>query len=465
MQHVTVIDASAEPAFDKTWRDFGLVPALAEAVRTHKGPGRHLEQVSTIQREIMKASRAVSVYGISGTGTGKLLGMVVPALDDMLAGRTRTALVLAITNPLLDQHIDTLRPILEKVKALDKSLKPIVVTKAHSKSPQTVLNAGPTLVFSTPFQILEASKKSADFRHFVSKLDYVIIDEVDGVVEDPTFGREVTAVMAAAVRARLIAVTATHTEAALAKVRAMAHQPVLHIIASKVHRAVIEHTAVVVHARAVLPILAMLLSKEANRKVMVFCCTGAFAELAWAYCVAAGIRNAARVHPSLSEGAKKAAQREFQTCKECVVFSSNFLGRGMDFEGVDLVVQIGYAPPDLYMQRAGRTGRGLVAKGRSTILLTEEEHKATTDAISKSRGVHFDVVRAVPDTVPHITLPEKVVSQGYKSFLGAYKGVMRTLGWRDADVFRTIGDIITGAGFKVPMLDEKYLRKVGLRMA
>ena len=461
MHSVKTVDASSEPPFSGSWRDFGLVPALADAIRTHKGKDRYLEQVSTIQREILKSPADRSVLGISATGTGKFLAMVVPALDQMLKGSAKTALVLAVTNPLLDQHVAALRPIVEN-RALPKR---VTSMKVDSKSARRVVQAsasGPLMLFSTPHQILELSKGSPEFAAVVSRLDCVIIDEVDAVVADPTFGRQVAAVTAAAPRARLIAVTATGTDAALAKVVAMAHQPVLHIIAGKVHAAKVDHVAAVVHSRDVLPILAMILAKEAGGKIMVFCSTGKFAELAWAYCVAAGIRHASRVHPRLSDGLKKAAQREFQTCTDCVVFCSDFLGRGMDFEGVTLVVQVGYVAPDLYMQRAGRTGRGLVKTGRSVLLLAEKE-RATAEAVTRSRGAVFRTLRPVPDKRPAVKLPASTVEGGYKAFLGAYKGFMRPLRWTRDDVFGTADAIVRGAGFSVPALDDKYLRKVGFK--
>jgi superfamily II DNA/RNA helicase len=139
------------------------------------------------------------------------------------------------------------------------------------------------------------------------------------------------------------------------------------------------------------------------------------------------------------------------------------MGRGMDFEGVTLVLQVGYASPDVYMQRAGRTGRGLVATGRSTILLAEQERE-TVELIAKARGVEFKEVRAVPDRTPSVSVPEAIVRKAYKAFLGAYKGVMKTLGWRDADVFEVINDVVTGAGFRAPVLEAKDLKKVGLSL-
>lgn len=460
MQPVTVVDASSEPPFAGSWHDFGLAPGLAEAIRTHKGEGKFIEQVSTIQRELIKAPRDASVYATSSTGSGKSLAVFAPVLDDMLKGRSKSALVLAITNTLIDQHVMTIHPLVDKLP------KRVSVMKVDSKAANRVVQAakqGPIMLFSTPHQILELSQKFLEFKRLIETLDCVAIDEVDGVVADPTFGRQVSAVMDAAPRARLIAVTATHTDAALAKVRAMAHQPVLHIVAGKVHRAVIAHTAVVTEAKGVLPILAMILARERDEKVMVFSSSGGFTELAFAYCVGAGIQNATRVYPKLSDGIKKAVQREFQTCTRCVVFCTDSMGRGMDFEGVTLVIQIGYTAPDLYMQRAGRSGRGLVATGRSVLLVAEQE-RASMRVIAGSRGVEFKEVRVVPDRRPSVAVPDQVVRKAYKAFLGAYKGVMKNLGWRDADVFKVIGDIVKGAGFKEPVLEAKDVKKVGLSL-
>ncbi len=458
-----VVDASGEPPFAGSWHDFGLAPGLADAVRTHKGRGKLLERPSTIQRHLLKAPDRVSVLGVAPTGSGKALAFVVPVLDAMLKGRARAALVLAITNPLLDQHVATfslLRTALPSRASIGPALK------ANPKAGAAILQAaarGPVFVFSTPHQILELSKRP-EFAAFVRALDAVIVDEVDGVVADPVFGRQVARIAAAATRSRLIAVTATDTPAALAAIRKMSHRPVLHVIAGKVHAAVVEHTAVFVAPRDLMPVLAILLVREArqSQKVMVFCPTGAFAEFAFAYCVAAGLRGAMRSHTKLSASQAKRAQRDFHACKQCVVFCSDFLGRGMDFEGVTHVVQVGYVEPDRYMQRAGRSGRGLVATGRSTLVLTEPE-RACAEAVAKARKVKFREIRAVPEAkLPLLEVPAKTVAAAYKSWVGAYKGSLKALRWSKDALLPLIGAIVQGAGFRVPQVDDKWRRKVGL---
>jgi len=456
------VDASAEPPFAGSWHDFGIQPALAEAIRTHKGAGKHLEQPSTVQRELMRAPKGVSVYAIASTGSGKFFGSVVPALDDMLSGRSRAALVIAITNPLLDQHLATVRPVLAAVESNAPALPRIAAIKLTSKS-RAVPAEGPVLLFSTPFQVLALSKKDARFAAFIASLDYVVLDEVDAIVSDPTFGREVAAVVKETPDARLIAVTATHTAAALAKVRAMAHQPVLHIVAGGVHAAVVAHTAVIVEPKNLLPILAMILAAESSQKTLVFCSTNNFTELAFQYCsgAAAALCGGAAIyenHSRMNDGPRKAATAAFAACKKCVLFASDALARGTDVPGVTLVVQVGYIAPDLYMQRAGRTGRGLVKTGRSLLLLMEQE-RPVLDAI---KGVRFAEQRCVPDAAPSVAVPSSVVTKGYQAFLGAYKTAMKPLRWSKAQLFAIAADIMTGAGFAAPTASDQFLRKAGL---
>jgi ATP-dependent RNA helicase MSS116 len=486
MQPVTTVDASNEPAFDKTWNDFGLLPALAEAIRVHKGADKPLNQVSTIQREIMKTTKDASVLGISGTGTGKFLSLIVPPLDEMLKGTAKSALVLAITNPLLDQHVDTLAPIVNNPKLPKK----IYSTKANPKSSARILEAakkGPVIVFSTPHQILEMSKKSSQFREFVARLDYVILDEVDGIVADHVFGRQVTEVCKSAPKSRLIAVTATFTEEALKKVREISHRPVVHIIAGKVHKAVIDHKAYVVAPGDLMTVLSMVLNNQACRpvqaggsdqsadqagpsetppqKVIVFCSTNAFIDFAFQYCVAAGVKNCSLMNAKMSEGARRAAARAFQECKECILFGSDVTARGMDFEGVTLIVQVGYSIPDTYMQRAGRTGRGLVKTGKCVVLLTKNEAPKTLEQIKNARKLEIPQTVCVPVQKLRVQVPAKVVDKAYTAYLGAYRGFSRSLGWtrsKGADMVEEVDAIVTGAGYRVPEVSDKLKRKLGI---
>jgi ATP-dependent RNA helicase MSS116, mitochondrial len=482
MQPVTTVDASNEPTFAKTWNDFGLLPALAEAIRVHKGPDKHLAQVSTIQREVLKSSKDASIFGIAPTGSGKAIAMLAPALDELLKGTAKSALVLAITNPLLDQHVDTLAPIVNNPKLPKK----VYSTKANPKSSSRILEAakkGPVIIFSTPHQILEMSKKSSQFREFVARLDYVILDEVDGIVADHVFGRQVTEVTKASPKARLIAVTATFTDEALKKVREISHRPVVHIIAGKVHKAVIDHKAYVVAPGDLMTVLSMVLNNQACRpiqsggsdsepgatetppqKVIVFCSTNAFIDFAFQYCVAAGVKNCSLMNAKMSEGARRAAAREFQECKECILFGSDVTARGMDFEGVTLIVQVGYSVPDTYMQRAGRTGRGLVKTGKCIVLLTKNETKAL-EQIKNARKLEIPQTVCVPVQKLRVQVPAKVVDKAYTAYLGAYRGFSRSLGWtrpKGADMVEEIDAIVTGAGYRVPEVSEKLKRKLGI---
>jgi superfamily II DNA/RNA helicase len=455
-----IVDASDEPPFSGSWDNYKLAPALVHAIKTHKG-ATVLSSLSTIQRHVLNVPSTSHIYGIAPTGSGKTLACLVPILDDMLKGRIHSAIILATTNPLLRQHVDDVaKPLLSKLPGSG-----ISIVKADGKSERSILEAKKVLVFSTPFQILGLVKGSPRFAAWLSKVNVIVLDEVDAIVADPSFGREVERIISMVTAPRLMAFTATHTDKAYDKIRSMVKGPVYHIIAGRVYKSNVNHHALVVKPEELFNCLAHVLAAEARRpghKVIVFFNTAMFAELGFEFLQKATTISVSRLHSRLSDGQRRISQKLFGSCRDCFMLSSDVAARGMDFDNVDTVVQVGYVPPDLYMQRAGRTGRGIGTDGKSIVILTENEYKPTLAAIKAVRNVD------VPITVPKFNAAApractyKSASKAYTAYLGAYNGVLKQLNWDRSTMVREINEIVKGIGCKPVVVAAKLAKKINL---
>jgi ATP-dependent RNA helicase MSS116 len=99
-------------------------------------------------------------------------------------------------------------------------------------------------------------------------------------------------------------------------------------------------------------------------KVMIFFNTSMFAEFAFNYLQAAGCTNVEMksrwcsnmdmLHTRMGNGAANRSEKEFASCMDCFLLTSNVTARGMDFPSVTTVIQVGASPPELYTQRVGR---------------------------------------------------------------------------------------------------------------
>jgi ATP-dependent RNA helicase MSS116 len=453
------IDASEEPAFTGSWDDYRLSADLVKAVKTHKN-GKELENLSTVQRHVLAIPSTSHVYAIAPTGSGKTLACLVPILDGMLKGELSSAIVLATTNPLLRQHVDDVaKPLMSKLPGSGVS-----IVKADGKSERSILDAKKVVVFSTPFQILGLAKSSPRFSEWLAKVNVVVLDEVDAIVADPSFGKEVEKIIAMVKQPRVMAFTATHTDQAYDKIRSIVKGQLHHLVAGKVHRSKVDHQALIVKPFDLFVTLAHVLAAESRRpdhKVIVFFNTAMFAELAFEFLQKTTKISVSRLHSRLSDGQRRSSQAHFGSCRECFMLSSDVAARGMDFDGVDAVIQVGHVAPDLYMQRAGRTGRGLGATGKAIILLTEKECGPTLKAIKDGRGVDVPAKPVAFEGRPG-PCTFKSASRAYTAYLGAYNGVLKQLKWERGTMVQEANEIIKGIGCEPASISSKLAKKINL---
>ena len=453
---VTTVDVSAEPPFAGAWNDY-LSADVGDAIRSHK-PGYTLDQLTTVQRAVLRVPPGQHVYAIAPTGAGKLLAAIAPILEGMLHGRTRAALVLANTNALLDQHVK------EVVAPVAARMGPAAPRIVRATKTSRLPDSG--IVFATPSTVLKIAPPE-----WLAALDVVVLDEVDSIAIDPGFAKDVGKILDGSRRARLMTFTATHTEPTLARVKELlAHsqlQEMVHIIAGAVHRTHVDHVAMVVQAADLFVVLAHVLAGQTQRpghKVLVFFNTAMFAELAYEFISMTTTLRLIRMHSRMSKSAIKRSQTDFTKCSECFMMSSDMSARGMDFEAVDCVIQVGHVQPDIYMQRVGRTGRGTRAAGSAIVLLTPREIKGTLAALEAKRDVRPDVVTPEFETRPaKCGLPSS--ARAFKAYLGYYSGNLKAIGMTPRDMVAEGSAIIGGLGCPVPSLEAKLAKKLRLTVA
>jgi ATP-dependent RNA helicase MSS116 len=177
-------------------------------------------------------------------------------------------------------------------------------------------------------------------------------------------------------------------------------------------------------------------------------------------------------HSRQSQSARTRVTNEFKECASGVMFATDVVARGMHFDRVSHVVQVGL--PDgveTYTHRIGRTGRA-DASGEAWIVLAPRELGFIRDVERKGMAV---VKRQVPGVEAGAQFAvgratKKLVGDGeegrvYQAWLGYYLGRIRVLNIdkkgivEEANLF---AEEVFGCA-EPPRLEKKTVGKMGLK--
>jgi ATP-dependent RNA helicase MSS116 len=117
-------------------------------------------------------------------------------------------------------------------------------------------------------------------------------------------------------------------------------------------------------------------SAVAGYKIMVFFTTARFTQYMASLWKAMGT-PVLEIHSRKSQGQRIAASKAFDTGTNVIMFSSDVSARGMDYEGVTCVIQVGLTDRSQYIHRLGRTARA--GKGGCGLLLLADDETCEFD--------------------------------------------------------------------------------------
>ena len=446
------------------WTESGLDASIVHRIMASGPQDLPIVTMTEVQRQVLAADPASDVLAIAPTGSGKTIAFLAPLLRDMIAGKVDGALLLSPTNPLRLQHIGVASKICPPTAAVVK------VENAHGGLVRGFTDRkSPSIIISTPSKWLDLSDsskspESSSSRGYAAKrLSVIVLDEVDEMIRNPGFKRDVQKVIELSPQARIMSMTATSSTESQAFARQIAKsagRQLVEVDAVSGFKPNHTHESVVVKAEDIMPALHTIVAEElhAKSKAIVFFPTAMYAKFAHDYLVKQGILNLHLLQSKMSKGAVRQAEARFRACHPCILFASNVISRGMDVPDTNVVVQVSVSQPEEYAQRVGRAGRAGRA-GRGILLVADEEAPALMSAISKSRGVEFRPRSIVPS---HNQARDQTVpgaDQAFKATLGAYK----PLGWKMRDAISILSRVFVGAGQRIPTMARRTAGKLGVR--
>lgn len=451
------------------------------------------ERLSTQQARympVMMSPGAPDVFVKAGTGSGKTLGFLIPAVEAIVARKGRSGrasergggigvLVLSPTRELAMQTAGEAARLL----TFHTGMHALAITGGtdRSKDLRVMRSSPPDVLVATPGRLQDLLEAEP---HMLRHVIVVVLDEADRLL-DPGFAPAVRRILATlSGPRRTLLLTATVPPEVQGVAKQFMREGYEYVDASGGSKAArnagpanvgVQQIAILckptcVHVELARALFSHHAALPGRAKVLVFFSSIALAELyaalfrshtndAWA--------GLLELHGGLAQNKRTRAMDDFKKRSTGVLFASDAAGRGIDVPNVTLVVQVGCAPADVYQQRVGRTGRA-GAKGEAVILLGTDEVRsvAPIKVISPSIEVRdaAPVSAAEHKSFMIMDRDRPLAEKAFKGALGAYKANAKVLGWTSQELVDAVAARVLGMGLvKVPEVSEKTLGKMGLK--
>jgi ATP-dependent RNA helicase RhlE len=334
---------------------------------------------SPVQAEVVPHALAGrDVLAGAQTGTGKTAAFVLPILQQLSQApqanesRRIRALILTPTRELAAQ-------IGESVARYGAHLNighTVIYGGVNQRRNEIALSASPALVVATPGRLLDLIQQG-----FVnlSGITHFVLDEADRML-DMGFVRDVQRIVAMLPRARqTLFFSATIAPAVETLARSMLSNPVrVSISPATTTASTVEHSVMFVAKGDKRALLEKVLLDSAIERALVFTRTKHGANRLSDQLDRAGIGSAA-IHGNKSQGARERALEGFRRGTTRVLVATDVAARGIDIEGVSLVVNFDLPNvAESYVHRIGRTGRA-GASGRAISFCDHDERAYLAD--------------------------------------------------------------------------------------
>ena len=335
---------------------FNLHPRLQASLQA-----LNFAQLTPVQDSLLPRALSGDDLLVSArTGSGKTLAFLVPTLHRILQLEPRIlreggtlALILVPTRELAQQMVGQCRQLIK-----DTALRVTGLTGGDDfKHQAALLRKNPEVVVATPGRLLEhLSQGSPDLEQLI----VLVVDEADRML-DMGFGDDVLAIAGHCPRQRqTLLLSATLERRGLRGIsEQLLHQPEL------IETDPLRGQHVDIRQQIVLAddhqhkqrLLLWLLQHEERRKALVFCNTRLQADQLGNSLDASLLRSAV-LHGEIPQTGRNRIMGQFRQGGTRVLITTDLAARGLDIQGVDLVINFDMARSgDDYVHRIGRTGR------------------------------------------------------------------------------------------------------------
>lgn len=289
------------------------------------------------------------------TGTGKTAAYLLPIIDHIVRAPTRhlNALIIAPTRELvlqIDQQVDGM--------GYFCSVGSIAIYGGNDgitwEKQKHALREGVDIICATPGRLIALLQNGdINFEH----LQHLVLDEADRMLDMGFFDDINTIINYLPKERQTIMFSATMPS----KIRLLANKITknpeqINIAISKPAAGIVQQ-AYVVYDNQKEPILRSILKNEDYQSVIIFCSTKESVKA-----LEKNLRkeesSMKAFHSDLEQAEREEIMRDFKSRKLRILIGTDILSRGIDVEGISLVINYDAPPdPEDYIHRIGRTAR------------------------------------------------------------------------------------------------------------
>ncbi|MBS7325723.1 MAG: DEAD/DEAH box helicase [Thiopseudomonas sp.] len=291
------------------------------------------------------------------TGSGKTAAFLLPVLHQLLSAEQSSpatrVLILVPTRELAGQIMDEVQRF-SRYTFLQAAM---LIGGEGFKEQSALLRKVPDILVATPGRLLEHIQAGS---LPAGELRWLILDEADRML-DLGFADAMQAIIAACSnRQQTLLFSATTGGRALRDITQAVLRNPEHLMlnpVSQLSETTRQQVITVESDSHKEKVLAWLLANESYRKAMVFTSTRAMADQLYGRLRAQDYRVFV-LHGEKTQDERKQALQRFSQGSERVLIATDVAARGLDIEGVDLVINFDLPRSgDEYVHRIGRTGR------------------------------------------------------------------------------------------------------------
>ena len=371
------------PAADGGFAALGLSPTLCQVVAELGFAAPTPVQARAIP--LLLAGR--DLIGQSTTGSGKTAAFALAILQKLKRGKRHPqALVLCPTRELCAQVARDFR----KLGRREADVQVLIVSGGQPMKPQlAALELGVHVVVGTPGRALDhIVRGSLD----LSGVATIVVDEADRML-DMGFGEEMEKILSGAPKPRqTVFFSATFPRSIDAMIKAHQQNPErLKVGESDGPKNLLRQLAYVVDdqkGQGRLGTLLAILRANPPESAIIFCNFKATVARIEEALSAAGVSSAS-LHGGLEQKERDFVMAKFRNHSIRVLVATDVAARGLDIEGLDLVVNFELPfQPEIYVHRIGRTGRA--GKPGTAVSLVGPQDRDKVKAIEAAIGLRLE---------------------------------------------------------------------------
>jgi ATP-dependent RNA helicase RhlE len=328
------------------------------------------------------------------TGTGKTAAYVLPVLNKILQTENRhlNTLILVPTRELaiqIDQQIEGFAYFL--------SVSSIPVygggDGAVWEQQKRALKEGADIIIATPGRLIaQLTSGTMNLDH----LQHLILDEADRMLDMGFYDDIIRIIKYLPKKRQTLLFSATMPPKIRTLANTILHEPEQINIAISKPAAGILQQAYVVYDTQKLTLLKSILKPDQIGSTIIFASTKENVKKLYSELKRAGLSVKA-FHSDLEQAEREEILREFRSRQLQIIIGTDILSRGIDVEGISLVVNYDVPPdPEDYVHRIGRTARAETTGTAITFINDKDQSR-------------FGRIEALIDKeVPKLPVPEEL---------------------------------------------------------